>query len=62
MKFTVNINSLEPNANLGFNVQIEADNVLDALDAGVELIKKTIVATGLTKVAAPVALPGPVAQ
>jgi hypothetical protein len=53
MKFTVNINSLEPHANLGFNVQIEADNVIDALDAGVELIKKTIVATGLTKVAAP---------
>jgi hypothetical protein len=55
VKFTVNINSLEVNANLGFNVQIEADNVVDALDAGVKLIKETIAATGLIKAPAAVA-------
>jgi hypothetical protein len=60
MKFSVNINSLEANANLGFNVQVESDNVLDALDIGVELIKKTILGTGLIKApSAPAPLPLP---
>jgi len=52
-KWMVSINLLQqpgsgqPNLNVG--EQVEADNVLDALDAGYAAIKRTMAATGLVK-------------
>jgi len=50
--FNINVNRADGQGGLNLNVQVEAANVLDALDKAKGQLKSTIEASGLSVVAA----------
>jgi hypothetical protein len=57
-KFNVGVQCTEPGSQgISMNVQVDANNVLEAVELAVEEVRKTLAASGLTLAAPPPAAP-----